>query len=161
MRIKRWEMVELVVPAGTTGSKINYPDIPQLRDDTTQDIIVKGLESFSIESMPLSPMGNVVATTAQLQNAFLVLYIEDEESVLYLPLIKLNAMFASLGTGTMQQQFEPTELENVKIDWNKTYIQFATPPANEDQFSIMLGVSYKKLPAGAWAALTKSAVPGM
>lgn len=159
--IKRFELIELIIPAGSTAIKFQYPDIPQLRDDTTQDILVRGLRGYSIETMPLSPTGNPVATTAQLQNSFLILYIEQEESIYQLPMIELNTIFQALATGTSQQVFEPTELQDLKIDWNKSYIQTAAPYNNEADFSIMLGVTYKKLPPGTWDSLTKNAIKGM
>jgi hypothetical protein len=158
---KRYELIELVIPAGSTGTRFPYPDIPQLRDDTTQDIIIRGLETFTIENMPLSANGNVVATTAQLLNCFLVLYVENEESVHLVPLIKLQNIFQALATGTSQQTFEIVQVEDLKVDWNKSYIQMAVPPGNDANFSIMVGVEYKKLPPGTWAALTKNAIPGM
>jgi hypothetical protein len=162
--LKRYELLELVIPPNYGASRINYPDIPQLRDDTTQDIIIRGIETFSIEAMPLSAQGGVVATTVQLQNAFLTLYVDGEESVRRIPLIRLNNMFQAAAAGTSFQEFERTELENLKIDWNKTYIEFAQPPntggANA-QFSIMLGVIYKKLPPGTWDKLIKNQIKGM
>lgn len=160
--LKRFELVELVIPANSTGTKFQYPDIPQLRDDPTQDIIIRSLRTYIEESMPFSPQGNPVATSAQVTNSFLVLYVENEESVHQIPLGQLNTLF---GTGG-PVQFEETEMQDLKVDWNKSYIQMAvapTPsggPANT-QFSIMLGVGYKKLPPGTWEALTKGAIKGM
>lgn len=159
-KLKRWELVELIVPAGTTGGRLPYPDIPNLRDDTTQDIIICSLESFTIEAMPLTPNGNVVATTAQLLNCFLVLYIEGEESVHWLPLIKLQNVFQALATGTSQAEFEHQETDYLKVDWNKSYIQFGTPPNPGANFSIMLGVAYKKLPPGGWAMISQGKMKG-
>lgn len=163
--IKRWEFVELPIPAGATVTKFVFGDQPQLRDDTTQDIIIQGLETFSVEAMPLTPLGNPVATTAALQNSFLVLYLNtpnsSDEAIHWLPMIKLNAMFQALATGTMQQQFLPTELSNVKVDWNKSYIWAAAPYGVGTAFSFVLGVSYRKLLAGAWDNINKNATPGM
>lgn len=162
--IKRFELVELVIPAGSTGNRFPYPDIPQLRDDTTQDIIIRSLRSYTVETMPLSAQGNAVSTTAQLLNCFLVLYINGEESMRLIPLIQLNTLAQSASNGTTIYQQDETEVENLQVDWNKSYIQMATPPgtvgAPNAQFSIMLGVSYKKLPAGTWASITKNAIPG-
>lgn len=161
--LKRYELIELIVTANLGATRQNFPDIPQLRDDTTQDIIVRALESFSILSMPLSPQGNPVASVVQLQNAFLILYIDGEESVRQIPLQRLCNTAAILATSAQQWQNYPTDTEDLKVDWNKSYIQFAQPPntggANA-QFSIMVGVEYKKLPPGTYAAMTKNKIPG-
>lgn len=159
---KRYELVELVIPANSSGTKFPYPDIPQLRDDTTQDIVIMGLETFSVDSMPLSPNGNAVATMAFLLNSFLILYVEGEESFRQVPLVRLQPNWQSLATGLLQGAQETMAVENLRVDWNKSYIQAAAPfggGANA-QFSIMLGVWYKKLRSGEWEELRKNIPEG-
>jgi hypothetical protein len=162
--LKRFEFVELVIPAASTGTRFPYPDIPQLRDDTTQDIIICGLETYSVDALPLAPSGNPVATFAQLQNSFLTLYIEGEESVRQVPYIRMNAMRQASATGTTFNVVERLPMEYLKVDWNKTYVQaaapFGTTGAPNAQFSIMLGVWYKKLPPGSWKVMTANQVQG-
>jgi hypothetical protein len=162
--LKRYELVELVIPAASSGTRFPYPDIPQLRDDTTQDIIICGLETFSVDALPLAPSGNAIATFAQLQNSFLTLYIEGEESVRQVPYIRLNPMRQASATGATFNVVERIPMEYLKVDWNKTYLQaaapFGTSGAPNTQFSIMLGVWYKKLPSGSWNAMTKNQVQG-
>jgi hypothetical protein len=160
--LKRYELVELVIPAGSSGTRFPYPDIPQLRDDTTQDIIICGLETFSVDAMPLSPNGNAVATMLQLQNSFLTLYIDGEESIRQLFLPRLNPMWQTLNTGTTFHALERIRTKYIQVDWNKSYIQAATPYGAPlaTQFSIMLGVWYKKLLPGSWDQMTKGMVQG-
>jgi hypothetical protein len=162
--LKRYELVELIIPAGSTGTRFPYPDIPQLRDDTTQDIIICGLETFSVEALPLAPSGNTVADFAQLQNSFLTLYVEGEESVRQVPFIRLNPMRQASGTGGTLNVVERLPVEYLKVDWNKTYLQaaapFGTTGSPNTQFSVMLGVWYKKLPPGSWKAMTSQQVQG-
>lgn len=162
--IKRFELVELIIQAGSTGTRFPYPDIPQLRDDTTQDIIVCGLKTWSVEALPLTANGNTNATYLQLANSFLTLYIEGEESIRQIPFIDFLHQRQAQATGTTFNNVETTALEYLKIDWNKTYLQAATPfgtaGAPNAQFSVLLGVSYKKLPPGAWEAMTKNRVQG-
>ena len=119
---KRYELVELVIPANSTGTRFPYPDIPQLRDDTTQDIVIMGLETFSVDAMPLSPNGNPVATMADLQNSFLILYIDGEESMRQIPLVRMQPIWESLNTGLLQGVLKELDVENLRVDWNKSYI---------------------------------------
>jgi hypothetical protein len=162
--LKRYELVELIIPAGSTGTRFPYPDIPQLRNDSTQDIIICGLETFSVDELPLTANGNPVATFAQLQNAFLTLYVASEESVRQVPLIRMNPLRQAAAAGVTFNAIDKLNLEYLQIDWNKTYIQAATPfgtiLAPNAQFSILLGVWYKKLLNGAWATMTKNQQPG-
>jgi hypothetical protein len=159
MKLKRYELIELQVANPNGPSQFPFLDIPDLRDDTTQDIIVTGLEAFSIENMPLSPEGNLTPTTAQLLNSFLVLYIDGEESVYRVPVVRLMPVFAN-GVATVRANFAETELENLRIVWNKSYIQLGTPFIGAAAFSYIFGVTYKKLPAGAWAQMTMGKIPG-
>jgi hypothetical protein len=162
--VKRHELVELIIPAASTGTRFPYPDIPQLRDDTTQDIIICGLETYSVESLPLTANGNANASYLQLANSFLTLYIDSEESVRQVPFIKMLAMRQAAAAGATFNQLDKINLEYLKVDWNKTYVQAATPfgttGAPNTQFSILLSVWYKKLPPGAWQAMTKGQTPG-
>jgi hypothetical protein len=153
---KRYELVELVIPANSSGTRFPYPDIPQLRDDTTQDIVIMGLETFSIDAMPLSPNGNTVATMAYLLNSFLTLYIEGEESMRQVPLVRLQPVWQSNTAGNLQGLLKELAAENLRIDWNKSYIQAAAPYGGgaNAQFSIMLGVWYKKLQPGEWEKIS-------
>jgi hypothetical protein len=146
--LKRYELIELPIPAGSGASKFNFPDIPQLRDDSTQDIIIRAIDCFNIVSMPLTPAGNVTASLAQVLNSFLVLYIKGEESVHWLPLVRLQMVFQNGAGGTQQAVFEETQLANLKIDWTKSYIWAAAPYASETAFSFMFGFEYDKLPPG-------------
>ena len=116
---------------------------------------------MTVESLPVSPQGNPVWTTAQAQNAYLTLYIANEESVLELPCIKLNNMFGP-AAGTMFQQFEPIPFENLVVSWYKSYLFLATPYATGTTFSIILSVEYKKLKPGAWAQIqANNPYPGL
>jgi hypothetical protein len=162
--LKRYELVELIIPAGSTGTRFPYPDIPQLRDDTTQDIIICGLETFSVDALPLTANGNPTASFAQLQNSFLTLYVDSEESVRQVPFVRLNPMRQAAAAGTTLNVLDKLPVEYLKVDWNKTYVQAATPfgtaGAPVAQFSILLGVWYKKLPPGAWEKMTSNQVQG-
>jgi hypothetical protein len=162
--LKRFEQVELVIPANSGASVYPYPDIPKLRDDTTQDILVTALETYPAEAIPFSPTGNPVATQAQLQNLFLTLYVENEESIVEIPLTRLNQIFASLATSPILATLEKQGCAHLKVDWNKSFLTAAVPPNSggaNAQFSVLLGVDYRKLAPGMWAQITAGQIKGM
>jgi hypothetical protein len=101
---------------------------------------------------------------AQMQNTFLTLYVEGEESVRQVPFIRLNAMREAAAAGTTFNVVERLPVEYLKVDWNKTFNQAAAPygtvGAPNTQFSILLGVWYKKLPPGSWKVMTANRVQG-
>ena len=149
--IRRYELVELVVPAGNTALRIPFPDIPQLRSDVTQDVIIRGLETYSAESMPNDYNSNPLVTMAQLQKCFITFYIQQEESIFRMPLIKLANVFNS--GATIFYTEELNQFENLMVDWTKTYITLASSLANAGLIVIMLGVMYQRLPGGTIAKL--------
>jgi hypothetical protein len=160
--MKRHELIEVVIVGGlSNGNKVTIGDIPNLRNDDTQDIIITGIQVLTIEALPVSPQGNPVWTTVDMQNAFLTLYIANEESVLELPCVRLNNMFGP-AAGTMFQQFEPVPFENLVVSWYKSYLSLATPWDTGTTFSVILSVEYKKLAPGQWAAIQKqNPYPGL
>lgn len=160
MKLKRYELIELKIENPNGPSQFSFLDIPDLRDDTTQDIIITGLETYTVENMPLTAEGNLTPTTAQLLNSFLVLYIDGEESVYRLPLVRLLPVFAN-GVATVRSNFEELDLENLRIVWNKSYIQLSIPFVGAAPFSYVVGVRYKKLPAGSWAQLNAGRLQGL
>lgn len=158
--LKRHQLVELPIPANSSASKFPYPDIPQLRDDTTQDIIIAGLQIYTIENAPKTPNGNTVGTTAQLVNLFLTLYIDGEESVNLIPVMNLQNIFGPTTAGTSMQTFERLKTDYLKVDWNKSYYSVGTPYLNNAAFSVLLSVYYKKLPPGTWDLMRAGKVMG-
>jgi hypothetical protein len=161
---KRIETIELIIPAGSTATKFNFGDIPQLRSDVTKDIIIRSIETYDVVAMPTDFNGNPVIAEADLLNCFLTLYIEGEESIFRLPLIKLFNIFSN--SGTAQWTEELNQFENLQIDWTKSYISLAVPFVDEGQFAIILSVSYQRLKPGTMnqlkiaAGQSACAVPG-
>lgn len=155
---KRHELIELIITAGTTGTTFDFPDIPNLRDDITQDIIIVGIDVYSAETVPLSPAGNAVATIAELENMFLTFYIEEEESFRQVPVLKAQSIWESNTAGTLQGGQATLSMECLKVTWNKSYLSFATPFAGDVlPISFLLGVWYKKLEPNQWQKMRNEA----
>jgi hypothetical protein len=155
---KRWEFVDVIIVANNGLSRIPIGDQANLRTDGNQDIVITGVEFFDINAIPLSPISqNPTPTPAQLANAFLTLYIGQEEAIHLIPGTKLNLTRSSLSTSTSYFQENETEFQNLyPVQWDKCYLQlgqpFNTGGANT-AFSFLIGVTYLKYPPGAWAAL--------
>lgn len=164
--VKRYEVVEVIVQANAGGTFFKISDQPNLRMDSTQDIVIVGLEMFSVSAIPISPLSQAaLATDAQLQNTSLVLYVDDEESIHLIPAVKLQSTRTALATSTLIFQPEPLQVKNlVKVNWDKSFYQahqpYNTGGANA-QFSLYLGVSYLKLEPGAWGKLTAGQIQGL
>lgn len=155
--IKRYELIELAIPAAFSGSQFNIPILQQLAQTSSQDIIIRALEFFSVLEIPTSATNQPVVPMAQLQASFLTLYIEGEESVRRIPLVRLRPIH---NAGATSFFVEDTALfDNVMVDWSKSYIEL---PAGfgGGGFSFLMGVWYKKLPAGGYKQIVGNKMKG-
>jgi hypothetical protein len=150
---RRYEMLEIQIPANSTATRFNVPDQPQLRTDQDADIIIQAIETFDVLGIPLSPNNVPVATQAFLQQTYLTLYVEGEESLYRIPLIQIKRIANEAAASPYQWILQ--KLKNVQVDWTKSY--FFTPVAYGAgvfaTFSFLLGVHYEKLPTGTMAKI--------
>lgn len=139
-KIKRYEQIELQIPVGAP-TKVMFPDLPNLRNQIDQSIVIKDMEVITDTVMPTTPNDATNAPIAELKKAVVVLYNSGEESIYRIPVLKLNRI--NDGTNPFQQVWESfDDLRNV--DWSKSYVLFSSAPANTP-YSILFGVSYLKL----------------
>lgn len=160
--IKRFELVDVIVTANNGLSRIPIGDQANLRTDNSQDIVIVGIEAFNVNAYPKSPISqNPLPTPAQLSNAFLTLYVGQEESVHLIPVTKLNITRSSNATATDYFQENATELQNLyPVQWDKCYFQLGAPfnaAGANAAFSFLLGVTYLKFPGGKWAQTLQAA----
>jgi len=151
---KRYEMIELVIPAASTASRFNFPDIPQLRSDVTKDIVVRAIETYDVAAIPVDFNTNPVATAAVCAKAALTLYVEGEESIFRIPLIKLKNVYNSVATNFFTSELN--QFENLQVDWTKSYISTPTPFAIDTQFAFIFGIVYQRLKPGTMQKLREA-----
>src|SRR5271170_7191047 len=87
---RRFELIELNIPAASTGTKFNFVDQPQLRTDTEMDNCIQGIEVYDVTDVPLSPNNIAVVSAASAKNTFLVLYVDGQESIYRIPFFQLH-----------------------------------------------------------------------
>lgn len=145
--IQYLEGVELVVTPAPVGiQQVNFPDIPQLRSDSTQDIIIRSLRIFPQEAIPNGWSGNVNATQAQIASGFLTLYSEGMNKIYQVPLLQFNNIFSNDAAGKWAEEL--MQADDWVIDWTKSYVSFSTPLVVETQFVFLFSIGYIKLPPG-------------
>lgn len=145
----RYQSVELIVPANTTGSQVNFPDVPELRSDSDKDALIFSVALTNILEVPLTPSGNTTASAAQVANGFLTLYVLGTEYVFKVPLIRFHNIFNS--GATVFSVYELFEVRPMRVDWTKSFVSFGAPPANPAQFSYLFEFGYDWYPSGTFA----------
>lgn len=148
-------MVELVIPAAAGNTRFNFLDIPQLRSDVEKDIVVTSIETYPVEAIPVDFNGNPVAPIASLQKGSLTLYVDQEESIFRIPLLKLLSLqnFANTWFGMAGNL---TDFNNIQVDWTKSYVSTPTAFGNGAQMAFVFGVTYMRLAPGTMASIRKA-----
>lgn len=146
--------MELIVGAGTTGIQTKFQDIPELRSDTDKDALIFSIAVSCAEAVPLTFTGNTNATFAQVQNAFLTLYILGTEEIFQVPLIRFLNIKGN--TDAYFNTYELFETQPLRVDWTKSFVQFATPPDNDADFSYLFEFGYDWFPGGTYAQYLKN-----
>lgn len=149
---KRFEMIELVIPAGSAATRFNFPDIPQLRSDVTKDIWIRGINTYSVDSITLDFNGNAVAPFASLQTASLTLYVQGSESVFRIPLVMLLNTFL-ISANPVAWTEELNQFDNLEVDWTKSYVSTPVAFGNAAAMAFVFGIEYYQLRPGTMNAI--------
>jgi hypothetical protein len=150
---KRYELIEVNIPAASTQTRFNIPDQPQLRTDQDADVIIQAIEVFDSLAINPSPNNAPVATAVNLLQAYLILYIEGEESIYRIPFNQLKRV-AQEGAA-VPYTWDLARFKNIQVDFTKSYI--FTPLAFTGlPFSFLFGIHYMKLPPGTMANINKA-----
>lgn len=133
-KVGKYEFVNIVVNAGDTRNEFYFPDLPNLRDAH-----ICAISQYNAGICALDPNGISLMSSADTQQAFLVLNINDKEDI-KIPLVSLIALNYSSANLSSQNGYLPFAGQVVR--WPKSYIKF---PNGHDagQFSICIGVFYK------------------
>jgi hypothetical protein len=143
IKIKRYETIEIIIPAGSAGS-VPFPDVPNLRNQNDQKIIVVDMEffpdyvygaSFLNTTIPGTPIGEIPKAAA-------VIYYNGEEAIRRIPLGKINYT-ENLGIGAPFQHERTSFDELNDVIWPKSYIQFNAAIAGAP-YIIPITVTYYK-----------------
>lgn len=140
--IKMFEIVELLVNANQPG-RFYFETQPQLRNQSDQTIIIKGVKVYLDTAYSNSQQTPAVVGLAgtELPKAVLTLYINGQENVKEIPLAELVNINDQ--ANPFQQTIEGmADLNNV--DWAKSYVQFSVAAAGTP-YVIPFGVTYLRL----------------
>lgn len=143
--IRKTQIVELIAQgvAGTGNTQTNFQFTPQTY---LQDKNIMSIETYSVDDIPKSPLGNTIVSTAQMQQCFITLYFEDPfkagqagQFIQYFPLVSLHRVH----TGTNPFVWDLTELQGQIITWEKSFVTLTTAFANTTNLSFLFNVGYK------------------
>ena len=144
LRTKRFELVELTVPANTpAGSRVQFNTIPQLRNQANQRIIVTDMSVYVDTSYGNSQVTNSIVgmPAAEIPKIAMTYYVNGEESIKLMPLAELIHI-NDASAPYLQNWYPFADLEN--LDWDKSYAQF-NAASSGTQYVIPFGIRYIRL----------------
>lgn len=145
------QLVEVPVTANGL-TRINFPDIQQLRSQVGQNIIIKWIRLITVKVLSNGPtIGSVNAPLAELQKVSVTLYSEGWEKGQLIPLLTLNdvADADSANATTIPYRQHETRFANWKnVDWSKSYLQYANSTSSANSpYVFIFDIGYVKLDA--------------
>lgn len=138
-------LVEIPITANGL-SNVQFPDVPELRNQIDQKIIIKAIRVIPPAVLSNAPLtGNAVAPLTETVKQTLILYSQGWEKGKNIPVNTLIDTFIE-GTGTPWKN-RSTQLANWEnLDWNKSQVKFANGTVSAGApYSLLVEVEYVKL----------------
>ncbi len=115
MKVARFEAVEIAVPSGSTLTRYNFPDLPNLRNAKIDRIVF--YTAGTITATPLT--GSTPVTTADMKKSFVTLYEGDLQLLYNVPILEFNNI---VNSATDPYQNDPLDIDGITISWTKSFI---------------------------------------
>lgn len=133
MQVNKYELVEITIVTGSSGTRFNIPDQPKLRFTK-----LNAIEAYNATDLTASPSGVTPVSAANFKNSYLVLYNNGGEYLNRIPLIRLH----QVTNGTDSYVRTLMQYQGQQISWEKSYILTGTSITAASTFSFLLGVYY-------------------
>lgn len=133
MRLSLFQAIELPIASGTTLTRFFFPDQSQLRN-----AFIQGIQFYTPTVITATPLtGSTPISLADMKKASLTLYSGDLQVVYSMPILNLN----EISDGGSPYVWDLPMLNNITINWVKSYIQFSSAPTGAT--AISLGAYYE------------------
>ncbi len=139
-KIIRHELVEILIPAGSTLTRFQFPDIPNLRNSH-----IWGLQVYTRDEVTNSIIsGALVCTpTTVLHQSFITLVnYGGKEFMKQIPAIDFNTLSFDLNTSTNVFETNQKLMVGQKVNYPKSYVEFSVAPAGAATLSYLVSVYY-------------------
>ncbi len=139
-KIVRHEWVEIVVPANSTLTRFNFPDLPNLRNVHLMNLKVYTVDQVSVSINNQLP---VVNHTNVLHKMYVTLVNYGGKEFLHqAPAIQFNTISANLNTSTNWFNNDTLDFTMQKVNYPKSYIQLTSPVGNTVDQTFVFSVFY-------------------
>lgn len=144
-KIIRHEWVELPVLAGSTLTRFNFPDLPNLRN-----VLLFGIKCYTIDMLQLSINNQLPLldrTNVLLKSYITLVNYGGKEFLKQAPLQIFNSTSFDLNTSTNLYETYAKDFAGQRVNWPKSYIQLTTAAGIVTDQTYALSVFYSMPPA--------------
>lgn len=142
-KVFKSQLIEVIQPANSTATKLQFQDFPYLRGRQ-----IYGIEVYTSNDMTSSPTAKSLPSTAQAKLAYLTLYLDDMQQgaknvgewIQNVPFVSMHRTQNASNDPFIRQMFE---LTGQIIYWEKCYWNFATWTGVASDVSFCLNVYFK------------------
>ena len=135
-QIIRHELVEIVIPSGSTLTRYQFPDIPNLRNS-----MIWGMQVYTIDEINNSPISQnaLLSHTNILHRSFITLVnYGGKEFLKQAPSLIFNTINFNLQTSTNALETDIKSFVGQKVNYPKSYIEFITSPSGIANLSFFI-----------------------
>jgi hypothetical protein len=139
-QIIRHELVEIVIPSGSTLTRFQFPDIPNLRNS-----MIWGLQVYTVDQVFQSPLSQnaLLSHTNVLHRSFVTLVnYGGKEFLKQAPSIIFNTINFNLNVSTNAFETDIKSFVGQKVNYPKSYIEFTASPSGLANLSYLVSVYY-------------------
>lgn len=139
-KIIRHELVEIIIPANSTLSRYNFPDIPNLRNSH-----ILGMQIYNRTQVSTSVISqNALVSEALVQTKSFVTLVNygGKEFLKQTPALVFNTLQSDSGTSANQHELDFKSFVGQKVNWPKSYIEFTATASASTDTSYLVSVYY-------------------
>jgi len=138
-KIVRHELIELVIPGGSTSTRFSLQDYPNLRNTH-----IWGIQLYTRDSVPVGIQSQApVITNTNFKKGFLTFVnYGGKEFLKQSPLTIFQTITSPLSTDTMHYDTDIKSFVGQKVNYPKSYFEFSTTPGEVADTCIMMSVYY-------------------
>jgi hypothetical protein len=143
-KIIRHELVEITIPAASTLTRFNFPDLPNLRN-----VLIFGYQVYTSAAVTNSIIsGNgVLGHIPVLHNSYTTFVnYGGKEFLKQAPNIMFNTLNENLNTSTNWTEMDTKAFVGQRVNWPSSYLQFTAAPADPIATKVFLCSIYYSLP---------------
>jgi hypothetical protein len=143
-KIIRHELVEITIPAGSTLTRFNFPDLPNLRN-----VLLFGYQVYTVNAVTASIIsGNAVLPHTQVLHNSYSTFVNygGKEFLKQAPNIMFSSLNQNISTGTNWTEWDTKAFVGQRVNWPSSYLQFTTAPADPTVTKVFLCSIYYSLP---------------